>query len=50
MTMYAVFDPFNPPLDCTSIDAFLADWDREQHQEVERWYVYAFRDASEKES
>ena len=46
MTTFGVFDPFNLPLDCTSIDAFLTDWDRQQHEAVGRRYVYAFRDAA----
>jgi hypothetical protein len=44
--MFGVFDPFNPPPDCTPVDALLADWDRQHHQETGRWYVYAFRDAA----
>jgi hypothetical protein len=46
MTVYAVFEPFNPPPDCTSIDRFLSDWDQRQHDEAGRAYVYAFRDAA----
>lgn len=44
--MYAVFDPLNPEQDYASIDVFLADWDRRQHDEAGRSYVYAFRDAT----
>ena len=43
--MFAVFDPFNPPPDCTSIDAFLAEWDVRPHDEAGRCTLYAFHDA-----
>jgi len=46
MTMYGVFDPLDPQPDYASIDEFLADWDRRQHDEAGSSYVYAFRDAA----
>jgi hypothetical protein len=48
MTMFAVFDPFDPAPNCEFIDAFLADWDRRQHTGAAGGssYVYAFRDAA----
>ena len=56
MSTTAVFDPFGPTPNTESMDAFLADWDR-QRDEIARLdpglrtatgssYVYAFHDAT----
>ena len=46
MSVIAVFDPFGPAPNSTSIDAFLADWDRLPRTEAGSSYVYALRDAA----
>jgi len=46
MSVIAVLAPFDPAPNWSSIDAFLADWDRRQRTETGSSYVYAFRDAS----
>ena len=46
MSVIAVFDPFGPMPNSTSIDAFLADWDGRPRTEAGSSYVYTFRDAA----